>query len=78
MAVHDLFGDPRSSWVWRTKDGTSSVNWLEDLLPRELSCRVVTFGYDSGPFLDNPQQYFRQVGQHLAFDLEYFRRYVSQ
>ena len=51
VAVHGLGADPKWTWI-ANEGGVKEVNWLADLLPKELSdagikARIMTFGYES-------------------------------
>ncbi|KAH8650059.1 hypothetical protein BX600DRAFT_442145 [Xylariales sp. PMI_506] len=53
VAVHGIGVNPRDTWTHRK----TQVNWLsnEDMLPRDVpKARIMTFGYDSVWFGDNP------------------------
>lgn len=55
MAVHGLGANPDFAWVWLPKNNppnshgypTTPFNWLSELLPKNLDCRVMAFNYDS-------------------------------
>ncbi|KAK3689501.1 hypothetical protein B0T22DRAFT_440978 [Podospora appendiculata] len=77
-AVHGLGANPDYAWVWNPNnnppgsDGYPSewFNWLKEMLPMELSCRVMTFNYDSKWFMDAPQQRLPSISDTLMRSLQ--------
>ncbi|KAJ5753768.1 uncharacterized protein N7511_007921 [Penicillium nucicola] len=82
VAVHGLGANPDYAWVWQPKNnplGGSGYpqeyyNWLKDLLPIGLSstgisCRVMTFNYDSSWFMNAPQQRLSNISDSLLDSL---------
>ncbi|KAH7000576.1 hypothetical protein EDB80DRAFT_618126, partial [Ilyonectria destructans] len=83
VAVHGLAANPDYAWVWQPKnnpaDGfgypTEHVNWLKHLLPAELllstqlSCRVMTFNYESKWLINAPQQRLSNISDKLLVSL---------
>ncbi|KAH7159350.1 hypothetical protein DER46DRAFT_560375 [Fusarium sp. MPI-SDFR-AT-0072] len=82
VAVHGLGANPDYAWVWQPKNNPSGCpgypahhfNWLRELLPTELSskqlsCRVMTFNYDSRWFMNAPQQRLSNISDKLLVNL---------
>ncbi|KAK3317734.1 hypothetical protein B0T19DRAFT_296963 [Cercophora scortea] len=78
VAVHGLGANPDYAWVWNPKNNPPGsggypsewFNWLKQLLPTELSCRVMTFNYDSKWFMDAPQQRLSSISDNLIRSLQ--------
>jgi hypothetical protein len=85
VAVHGLGANPAYAWVWLTKNNPPGgqeypkmpLNWLKELLPAELSCRVMAFNYDSKWFLDAPQQRLSNISDTLLDSLRNIREKVA-
>ncbi|TXC01070.1 hypothetical protein FocTR4_00009367 [Fusarium oxysporum f. sp. cubense] len=86
VAVHGLAANPDYAWVWQPKNNppgcpgypTKHFNWLGELLPLELSskqvsCRVMTFNYDSKWFMNAPQQRLSNISDKLLASLRNMR-----
>ncbi|KAF6528366.1 hypothetical protein HZS61_008668 [Fusarium oxysporum f. sp. conglutinans] len=82
VAVHGLAANPDYAWVWQPKNNppghpeypAKHFNWLKELLPIELSsaqlsCRVMTFNYDSKWFMNAPQQRLSNISDTLLVSL---------
>ncbi|KIN07181.1 hypothetical protein OIDMADRAFT_89340, partial [Oidiodendron maius Zn] len=74
VAVHGLGANPAYAWVQlNSPDGQGHAevpfNWLKELLPAELSCRVMAFNYDSKWFWDAPQQRPSNISDDLLRSL---------
>ncbi|KAJ5701060.1 hypothetical protein N7488_008608 [Penicillium malachiteum] len=82
VAVHGLAANPDYAWVWQSKNNppdepgypTKDINWLRDLLPTSLSsskvsCRIITFNYDSTWFMKAPQQRLSNISETLLQSL---------
>jgi hypothetical protein len=77
VAVHGLGANPDYAWLWLKKNNPPNhpdypdrdFNWLKELLPSELSCRVMTFNYDSKWFMDAPQQRLSNISDTLLDSL---------
>ncbi|EXA31563.1 hypothetical protein FOVG_17184 [Fusarium oxysporum f. sp. pisi HDV247] len=82
VAVHGLAANPDYAWVWQPKNNppghpgypAKHFNWLRELLPNELSsaqlsCRVMTFNYDSKWFMNAPQQRLSNISDTLLVSL---------
>lgn len=78
VAVHGLGANPDYAWVWLPKNNPVNshgypdepFNWLEKLLPTEMSkaeqsCRVLTYNYDSAWISDAPQQRLSNISDIL-------------
>jgi len=86
VAVHGLGANPDYAWVWlpRYNPPDSSgypdknFNWLKELLPAKLPCRIMTFNYDSKWFLDAPQQRLSNISDSLLDGLRNNRDNVSR
>ncbi|EXM20360.1 hypothetical protein FOTG_11726 [Fusarium oxysporum f. sp. vasinfectum 25433] len=90
VAVHGLAANPDYAWVWQPKNNppgcpgypTKHFNWLGELLPLELSskqvsCRVMTFNYDSKWFMNAPQQRLSNISDKLLASLRNMRDKVT-
>jgi len=88
--VHGIGARPDYAWVWQPKNNppggvgypTKHLNWLRDLLPvelssKELSCRVMTFNYDSQWFMNAPQQRLSNISDRLLVSLRNEREKVT-
>lgn len=77
VAVHGLGANPDYAWVWNPKNNPPNrpgypsgwFNWLKELLPTELSCRVMTFNYDSKWLMNAPQQRLSNISDGLLDSL---------
>ncbi|KAF7552936.1 hypothetical protein G7Z17_g3962 [Cylindrodendrum hubeiense] len=83
VAVHGLAANPDYAWVWQPKNNppdrpgypAEHFNWLSKLLPAELSssaklsCRVMTFNYDSKWLINAPQQRLSNISDNLLRSL---------
>ncbi|KAG6999753.1 Vegetative incompatibility protein HET-E-1 [Fusarium oxysporum f. sp. conglutinans] len=82
VAVHGLAANPDYARVWQPKNNppghpgypAKHFNWLKELLPIELSsaqlsCRVMTFNYDSKWFMNAPQQRLSNISDTLLVSL---------
>ncbi|KAH7140444.1 hypothetical protein B0J13DRAFT_608806 [Dactylonectria estremocensis] len=82
VAVHGLAANPDYAWVWQPQNNppgrpeypAKHFNWLRELLPTELSskqlsCRVMTFNYDSKWFMNAPQQRLSNISDELLVSL---------
>lgn len=77
MAVHGLGANSDYAWVWNPKNNppgcsgypSQLFNWLKELLPTELSCRVMTFNYDSKWHMYAPQQRLSSISDTLLDSL---------
>lgn len=90
VAVHGLAANPDYAWVWQPRNNPVGIsgypqhhyNWLQELLPMELSsagisCRVMTFNYDSKWFMNAPQQRLSNISDSLLDSLRNKRENVS-
>lgn len=87
VAVHGLGANPDYAWVWLPKNNPGDrpeypnkpYNWLKELLPNKLSCRVrvMTFNYDSKWFMNAPQQRLSNISDTLLHSLQNKRKEVS-
>lgn len=91
VAVHGLGANPDYAWVWLPKNNPANChgypdkpfNWLEKLLPDELSkakmsCRVLTYNYDSAWILGHvPQQRLSNISDILLETLRKIRDTVG-
>ncbi|KAJ6788394.1 hypothetical protein PWT90_07789 [Aphanocladium album] len=83
VAVHGLGANPDYAWVWLPKNNpienraypSRPFNWLKELLPTQLSCRVLTFNYDSTWLSTNstPQQRLSNIADGLLDSLRNIR-----
>ena len=66
VAVHGLGGHRERSWT-----APNGINWLQDLLPKDLpNIRVYTWGYDgsnTGP--KHEQQSLQQISENMVTDI---------
>jgi hypothetical protein len=90
VAVHGLAANPDYAWVWQPRNNPVGIsgypqqhyNWLKELLPIKLSsagisCRVMTFNYDSRWFMNAPQQRLSNISDSLLDSLRNKRGKVS-
>jgi hypothetical protein len=85
VAVHGLAANPDYAWVWQPKNNPPNrrgypaeyFNWLKELLPTKLSCRVMTFNYDSNWFMNAPQQGLSSIAGTLLDSLRNEREEVG-
>ncbi|KAM3549052.1 hypothetical protein MY1884_008914, partial [Beauveria asiatica] len=81
VAVHGLGANPDYAWVWLPKNNPidsrghpdKPFNWLQKLLPAELSCRVLAFNYPSTWILNAPQQKLSNISDNLLRSLRDIR-----
>ncbi|KAK2599135.1 hypothetical protein QQS21_005396 [Conoideocrella luteorostrata] len=85
VAVHGLGANPDYAWVWLPKNNPTNsrgypdkpLNWLRELLPTKLSCRVLAFNYDSTWLSTGlamaPQQRLSNISDNLLQSLQNIR-----
>ncbi|KAJ2969423.1 hypothetical protein NQ176_g8672 [Zarea fungicola] len=77
VAVHGLGANPDYAWVWLPKNNPTDgdaypdkpFNWLKELLPTELDCRVLAFNYYSSWFSNAPHQRLSNISGVLLDSL---------
>ena len=87
VAVHGLGANPDYAWVWLPKNNPidshgypdKCFNWLTELLPAKLSCRVLAFNYDSTWLSTDlaPQQRLSNISDNLLESLRNMRETVG-
>ncbi|KAK2591217.1 hypothetical protein QQS21_011102 [Conoideocrella luteorostrata] len=87
VAVHGLGANPDYAWVWQPKHNPPNrpgypdkyFNWIKELLPSKLSCRVLAFNYDSTWVSTDsaPQQRLSNISDSLLDSLRNNRDKVS-
>ncbi|KAK2611959.1 hypothetical protein QQS21_002065 [Conoideocrella luteorostrata] len=87
VAVHGLGANPDYAWVWLPKNNPigncgypdKPFNWLRELLPAKLSCRVLAFNYDSTWLSTSsaPQQRISNISDNLLESLQVIREMVT-
>ncbi|OAP55707.1 hypothetical protein AYL99_09859 [Fonsecaea erecta] len=86
VAVHGLGANPAYAWVWHPKNNPPGgsgypdkpFNWLKELLPKKMSCRVMAFNYDSKWLIDAPQQRISDISGTLLNSLQNNRKEASR